>query len=226
MSTSFRRNPSITIITIITIASLLMSAWGCKSVIDRQDVRPRVLRDVPARVLAYRLEPDVTAPSQKTDDPAEKLAAIQNDFTRKRDNDALICTVAPPDGRRVLALYGTDEEPSSAFRLDLYNSDGQFLRNLVPPSLSCVFPETVSWSPDGNFINFIAHTRPAPTPTPPPPDEVVPPLPTPTASPTVAPVFAPVATFQTEQIYICDRDGFDLKPLTAREGLIYFAFSW
>src|SRR4030095_8472862 len=218
MSTSFRRNPSITIITIITIASLLMSAWGCKSVIDRQDVRPRVLRDVPARVLAYRLQADVTAPSQKTDDPGEKLAAIHNDFTTKRTNDALIRTVTSPDGRRVLALYGTDEEPSSAFRVDLYNSDGQFLRNLVPPALSCVFPETVTWSPDGNFINFIAHRRPAPTATPTPPDEAVPSF-TPAASPSVAPAFAPVASFQTEQIYICDRDGFDLKPLTAREGL-------
>src|SRR4030095_8027494 len=26
----------------------------------------------------------------------------------------------------------------------------------------------------------------------------------------------------TEQIYICNRDGYDLKPLTTREGLIYF----
>ena len=184
-----------------------------------------MLRDVPARVLAYRLEPDVTAPSQKTEDTAEKLPAIQNEFTTKRTDDALIRTVTSPDGRRVLALYGTDEEPSSAFRVDLYNTEGQFLRNLVPPDLSCVFPETVTWSPDGNFINFIAHRRPAPKATPTPLDETVPP-PTPAASPSVAPVFAPVASFQTEQIYICDRDGFDLKPLTAREGLIYFAFSW
>lgn len=225
MSTNFRRTSNTTIITFIIIASLLMSAGGCKSVIDRQDVRPRVLRDVPARVLAYRLEPDVTAPSQKTDDPTEKLAAIQNDFMTKRKDDALIRTVTSPDGRRVLALYGTNDEPSSAFRVDLYNSEGQFLRNLVPPSLSCVFPETVTWSPDGGFINFIAHRRPAPTATPTPLDETVP-QPTPTASPSVAPVFAPVASFQTEQIYICDRDGFDLKPLTTREGLIYFAFSW
>jgi hypothetical protein len=35
-----------------------------------------------------------------------------------------------------------------------------------------------------------------------------------------------VASFQTEQIYICNRDGYDLKPLTIREGLIYFYFSW
>jgi hypothetical protein len=42
----------------------------------------------------------------------------------------------------------------------------------------------------------------------------------------VAPIFAPVASFYTEQIYICNRDGYDLKPLTSRDGLIYFYFVW
>jgi hypothetical protein len=32
--------------------------------------------------------------------------------------------------------------------------------------------------------------------------------------------------FNTEQIYVCNRDGFDLRPLTTREGLIYFYFAW
>jgi Tol biopolymer transport system component len=35
-----------------------------------------------------------------------------------------------------------------------------------------------------------------------------------------------VRLFNTEQIYICNRDGYDLKPLTSREGLIYFYCSW
>jgi hypothetical protein len=39
-------------------------------------------------------------------------------------------------------------------------------------------------------------------------------------------MFAPVASFNTEQIYICNRDGYDLKPLTSREGLIFFYFVW
>jgi len=200
---------------------------GCKTVIERQDVRPRVLRDVPARNLAYKFSPDVSPPSSNLDDPLEKFEAVTNDFATKRKDDALIRTVVSPDGRRVLALYGTADEPGSAFRIDLYNSDGQFLRNIIPPDLSCVFPETVTWSPDGNFINFIAHKRvlPSPKPTPlnPPEDEVAT---APAASPSVAPVFAPVASFNTEQIYICNRDGYDLKPLTAREGLIYFYFVW
>lgn len=205
----------------------LLFATGCKSVIDRQDVRPRVLRDVPARNLAYRLMPDVTLPSTNLDDPLEKSAAIVNDFSTRRKDEALLRTVNSPDGRRVLALYGTADDPGSTFRIDLYNSDGQFLRNLIPPDIACVFPETVTWSPDGNFINFIAHRRVMPSPTPTPLNEPEPdPLASPTASPTVAPLFEPVASFNTEQIYICDRDGYGLKPLTAREGLIYFYFVW
>jgi hypothetical protein len=35
-----------------------------------------------------------------------------------------------------------------------------------------------------------------------------------------------VQVFNTEQIYICNRDGYDLKPLSSREGLIYFYSSW
>jgi len=199
---------------------------GCKSVVERQDVRPRVLRDVPAKNLAYKFTPDVSPPSSNFDDPLEKFAAVTNDFATKRKDNALIRTVVSPDGRRVLALYGTADEPSSAFRIDLYNSDGQFLRNIVPPDISCVFPETVAWSPDGNFINFIAHKRVVPSPTPTPLNEPEPEELPAVPSPSIAPSFPPVASFNTEQIYICNRDGYDLKPLTAREGLIYFYFAW
>jgi len=210
----------------ITILLTLFFVTGCKTVIDRQDVRPKVLRDVPARNLAYRLSPDVIAPSD-AEDPADKVAAVANDFSTKRKDDALVRTVVSPDGRRVLALYGTADEPGSTFRIDLYNSEGEFLRNLIPPDLSCVFPETVTWSPAGNYINFIARKRIAPSPTPTPPNEPEPdPAASPVPSPSIAPLFAPVASYNTEQIYICNRDGYDLKPLTSREGLIYFYFVW
>ncbi|HEU4836406.1 MAG TPA: hypothetical protein VFS90_18395 [Pyrinomonadaceae bacterium] len=201
---------------------------GCKTVIDRQqNVTPRVLRDVPARNLAYRLAPDVSPPSAEIED-SDKFAAVANDFSTKRKDEALLRTVVSPDGRRVLALYGTVDEPGSTFRIDLYSSDGQFLRNLIPPDLSCVFPETVTWSPDGNFINFIARKRVLPSPSPTPPNEPVEPVlgASPAPSPSIAPLFAPVASFSTEQIYICNRDGYDLKPLTSREGLIFFYFVW
>jgi hypothetical protein len=212
--------------SLLAILISLFFVTACKTVIDRQNVQPRILRDVPARNLAYRLAPDVSAPSSDTDDPLDKYASITNEFV-KRKNDALLRTVASPDGRRVLALYGTADEPGSTFRIDLFNSDGQFLRNLIPPDIACVFPETVTWSPDGNFINFIAHRRVIPSPSPTPPNEPEPdPSAPPVPSPSIAPLFAPVASFNTEQIYICNRDGYDLKPLTAREGLIYFYFVW
>jgi hypothetical protein len=215
-----------TISSVITLLITLLFVSGCKSVIERQDVRPKILRDVPARNLAYRLSPDVDSPSD-TEDAADKNGAVANDFSTRRKDDALVRTVASPDGRRVLALYGTADEPGSTFRIDLYNSEGQFLRNLIPPDIACVFPETVSWSPDGNFINFIARKRVMPSPTPTPPNEPEPdPAASPVPSPSVAPLFAPVASFNTEQIYICNRDGYDLKPLTSREGLIYFYYVW
>jgi hypothetical protein len=191
-------------------------------------VRPKVLRDVPSQNLAYRLTPDTNAPSDPSaDDLLEKLGTVATDFTTRRSDEALLRTVVSPDGQRVLAVYGTADEPSSAFRIDLYNSEGRFLRNLVPPDISCVFPETVQWSPDGSYINFIAHKRvmPSPTPTPLPDLAPVPEL-SPLPSPSVAPSFAPVTSFSTEQIYICNRDGDNLKPLTTREGLIYFYFVW
>ena len=211
----------------LTIVVSLIIAVGCKSVIERQDVRPRILRDVPARNLAYRLAPDVSPPNSNLDDSADKFAAVANFFAAKRQDDALLRTVVSPDGRRVLALYGTADEPGSVFRIDLFNSDGEFLRNLIPPDLSCVFPETVAWSPDGSFINFIARKRATPSPSPTPPNEPEPdPSASPLPAPSVAPKFPPVASFNTEQIYICNRDGYDLKPLTSRDGLIYFYFAW
>ena len=211
---------------ILTILTTLAWAAGCKSIIERQDVRPRVLRDVPAQRLAYRLEPDITPPAElKLDELSDKIATIQNDFTTRRPDEALLRTVPSPDGQRALALYGTEDAPSSAFRIDMYAADGKFLRNLIPPDLSCVFPETVSWSPDGNYINFIAHKRAMPSPTPTPLSEELPDTPS-IPSPSIAPAFPAVASFDTEQIYICNRDGYDLKALTSREGLIYFYFAW
>jgi len=193
-------------------------------------VRPLVLRDVPAQRLAYRLEPDVALPAEvRTEDTDDKIEAIQIDFNTRRQNDALVRTVRSPDSQRALALYGFSDEPSQEFHIDLYSADGRFLRNLTPPDLACVFPETVTWSPDGNSITFIGHkgVKPTPTPTPPgavPPDtgEIVEASPL----PSVGPAFPAVPLFNTEQIYICNRDGYDLKPLTSREGLVYFYASW
>ncbi len=220
------RKKTTTSLIVTTILTLFAVGAGCKTVTEPQDVRPLVLRDVPAQRLAYRFEPDVGIPAEvPAEDQSEKLAAIQNDFNIRRPNDALLRTVVSPDGQRALALYGSEDASRQAFRIDIYAADGMFLRNLTPPDLSCVFIETVSWSPDGSHISFIAHksVTPEPTPTPPPdldPEAALAP------APTVAPSFPAVPLFNTEQIYISNRDGYDLKPLTTRDGLIYFHYSW
>jgi len=222
------KKTSLLIITIL--ATLVSGAASCTSITQRRDVRPLVLRDVPAQRLAYRFEPDVAVPAEVTkEDADEKIEAIQIDFNTRRQNDALVRTVRSPDGQRALALYGVADEPSQEFHIDLYSADGRFLRNLTPPDLACVFQETVAWSPDGNFITFIGHKGVKPTPTPTPPGASLPDTAeTAEASPlpSIAPAFPPVPLFNTEQIYICNRDGYDLKPLTSREGLIYFYAAW
>lgn len=206
---------------------------GCRQRWGKESVRPRSLGDVPAERLAYRFEADTNAPPATGQDPVDRLQSIQNDFDTRRLDDALVRTVLSPDRQRALALYETGDMQPGEFRIDLYGADGNFLRNVTPPELSGAFAPTAAWSPDGNHVAFIGrkNVTPQPTPTPPdaPPEEPVPVDPdAPPAEPgaTVAPLFAPVPVFNTEQIYVCNRDGYDLKPMTTREGLIYFYFAW
>ncbi|HET6972604.1 MAG TPA: hypothetical protein VFH96_01195, partial [Pyrinomonadaceae bacterium] len=72
---------------------LFIFVAGCKNVVERQNVTPRVLRDVPARNLAYRLSPDVTPPSTEIDDTLDKFAAVANAFSTTRKDEALLRTV-------------------------------------------------------------------------------------------------------------------------------------
>jgi len=216
-------------VVFIILAALVSGIASCATIRrSTQDVRARSLRDVPARSLAYRFEPDVgPPPGLRTEEANDKIEAILIDFNTRRTEDALVRAVRSPDGQRALVLYGVADEASQEFHIDLYSSEGMFLRNLTPPDLSCVFPESVAWSPDGNFITFIGHKTLKPTPSPPPldaaPTELIPDA---SPLPSMAPAFPSVQVFSTEQIYICSRDGYDLKPLTSREGLIYFYAAW
>jgi hypothetical protein len=214
---------------LITLLIAIPSA-GCRNVVEHRDVRPLVMHDVPAKRLAYRFEADTGLPPDiKTEESTDKVASVQTDFNTNRKDDALVRTLVSPDSQRVLALYGTADEPREAFRIDLYSSGGRFLRNLTPPDLAGAFPETVAWSPDGNYITFIAHKSTKPSPSPTPLEDIETPpsvLPSPVPSPSAAPAFTPVPLYNTEQIYICNRDGYELKPLTTREGLIYFYLTW
>ncbi|HEY0385693.1 MAG TPA: hypothetical protein VGC64_06755, partial [Pyrinomonadaceae bacterium] len=178
-------------------------AAGCRTNPQKENVRPLSLRDVPAQRLAFSFKPDVDAAALKPmDDPAQ-TEKIQRDFETRRTDDALVRAVLSPDGQRVLALYETGDLQRGEFRIDMYSSDGQFLRNVTPPQLSCTFAPVVAWSPDGTSIAFIARKAATPKPLDTAPDalpEVGPPAP----APSVGPAFAPVPAFSTEQIYLCD----------------------
>jgi len=223
------------------LAAALCAASGCQKVRETAglSVVPKSLRDVPAERLAFRFEPDAAEASLpeplRRDEQEEPLAAVKSAFEALRPADALIRTVPDPRGQRALALYGTSTTDTD-FRIDLYNTDGQFIRNVLPPDLTGVFPDEVAWSPDGERILFSGVRNPSLSTTPTPADEAPPPpalareggdpgqlAPTPTPA---APIIPSAQTFRTEQVYVGNRDGFDLRPLTSREGLIYFKLAW
>jgi hypothetical protein len=204
---------------------LLLLTTACRSDGEKRGALPNTLGDVPAARLAYSFAPDVEAPPGAVQAKETQLKPIQDDFDTRRKDDRLLRTVLSPDGMRALALYDTGETQEGEFRIDMYAADGRFLRNLTPLELSGAFAPMVSWSPDGNYIAFIGRKSLAPQ-TPPDmiPETALPAETLPT--PSVAPALAAVPVFDTEQIYICNRDGFELTPLTTRRGLIYFYLAW
>ncbi|HEV2706963.1 MAG TPA: hypothetical protein VGV59_13625 [Pyrinomonadaceae bacterium] len=229
---------------VLLVAACLLAATlmtGCKQVGDAVSVRPKTLRDVPSSRLAFRVETDFNAdalPQEiKAEDAAELFAPVRTHFENERKEEELLRTVVSPDAQRVLALYAT-KDTESDFRIDLYSSEGTFIRNILPLEVTARFLSSVSWSPDGQAITFVGVKNPAAAvPPEPPPALDTPPLegatpdaaPTTdpaTPTPTVAPVIPPVQTFSTEQIYVGDRDGYNLRPLTTRDGIIYFKTSW
>ncbi len=226
---SFRRNSlRASVLSILNLALLLLSI-SCRPDSDSQSLRPRQLRDVPANKLAFNFQADVQPPAGITTDETKSLPAIQQDFDTRRKDEALLRTIASPDGQRALALYAIADQPTTTFRIDLYSSDGTFIRNVTPPTLAVVFQDSVVWSGDSTAIAFVgrrsAAAEASPTPLELEPEPVLP-SESPTPTPQVLPAFAPIQVFSTEQVYVCDRDGYNLHPLTTRDGLIYFGLSW
>jgi hypothetical protein len=216
-------------VPVLLVVALPLLIAACRNATDSPTLRPRQLRDVPANKLAFNFQADVQMPTNLPSEEAKSLPAIQQDFENKRPNDALLRTVSSPDGARALALYGTADEPTATFRIDLYSADGNFIRNVTPPTLAVVFQDSVAWSADSSMFAFVgrksAQAQPSPTPLDLQPEPVLPSAsPVPTA--TIGPVFAPLDVFNTEQVYICNKDGYDLRPLTRRDGLIYFGLMW
>lgn len=220
---------------VLVLAVLICAGTGCRRQSgQKQGVRPRTLRDVPAGRLAYQFSADTDAPANAAaTDASQPLASIQKDFDTRRPDDALLRTAISPDRQRALAVYATGEDQANEFRIDLYGVAGDFQRHVTPAGLAVVFAPVADWSPDGNFIAFIGYKSSTPQPSPTPLEDSVPGIVPgiapgiPTASPSPLQDSAPtVRLFNTEQVYVCSRDGFDLKPLTSREGLIYFFLNW
>jgi hypothetical protein len=225
----------------VLVVALVLSMGGCRQVGEKLGVsvpQPRALRDVPAARLAFRLETDFSEDllpeNLRQDAPEELLATVKTQFETSRKDEALLRTVLSPNGQRALALYdaGGGTPAENTFRLDLYGADGMFVRNILPQNLEGITLAAVAWSPDAQWIAFIGREKPNATPTPTPPDEFpVAPVPidpnaSPLPTPTAAPLIAPVPVFKTDQIYLCDYNGENLRPLTSREGLIYLNLAW
>lgn len=210
--------------TVCCLLLVLLFSSACRQGAERGGVRPNTLRDVPAVRLAYSFAPDAGAPPGQPPAEETKLKPVEVDFDVRRKDERLLRTVISPDGFRALALYDTGETQEGEFRIDMYSAEGKFLRNLTPPELSGAFAPMVAWSPDGNYIAFIGRKSLTPQTPPEMLPEAVPQAPLP--APSVAPSFGAVPVYDTEQIYVCNRDGFELKPLTTRGGLIYFYLAW
>ena len=232
-----------------------LASSGCQQVTSftRPTVTPASLRDVPAQRLGFRFEPDILPlPDADTagQSQPEKLTAIQADFDQHRGQEALERTISSPDKQRVLAIYQSVADEKGEFRLDIYEADGKLIRKITPENLALVFPDSIVWSPDGSNFAF-AGSRRQNSPTnqeiiqeaPRPPDLDNETLgvnantanqnadansnlaPAGSPAPTIA-LPATVLTFRTEQIYLANREGGELKPLTQTEGLIYYYFAW
>lgn len=237
-------------VIILTVISVLLGLTACQpNTSETPTVTVSSLRDVSAIKLNFRFENDVPAPpeAQPATSDEEKNNTIQLDFDQNRPGETLERTIPSPDKKRFLVVYQKLDDLQATYRLDMYSADGKLLRKITPDGLAVYYPDTIVWSPDSNNVAFVGMVRlgqtiPVPTPT---PDAPIPPnlddensnvagLENNTESEantddnTAPTVEQPkqVLTFRTEQIYICNSDGGDLKPLTQNEGYRYFYFVW
>lgn len=241
---------------ILGLAIILSGSACQRNILDSPTVAPSALRDVPALRLNYRFESDVPPPAVDETEGTEQLRneAVQMDFDQNRPQDILDKTLASPNGERVLAIYHSIPDLPAEFRLDMYSADGKLLKKITHSGMAVHFPDTILWSPDSVTLAFVAMVRTgkpvdstdeeggaesSASPTPEETAEIVsesgnenantdanPETVVPESAVPGADEPAPVLTFRTEQIYLCDSNGGDLKPITQNEGLIYFYFVW
>lgn len=231
-------------LSVFFIVFLLIGLSGCqRTATDAPTVTPSSLRGVSALKLNFRFENDVPAPPASPNAPVEeKNNAIQADFDQNRPEETLERTIPSPDKKRLLAVYQKLGDTSATYRLDMYSAEGKLVRKITPNGLAVHYPDTIVWSPDSNNVAFVGMIRLGPVAPTPLPNAPIPPSLEDTNSnieanspanvetnANTAPTAEPpkqVLTFRTEQIYICNADGGDLKPLTQNEGFIYFYFVW
>jgi hypothetical protein len=203
---------------------------------------PASLGEVPAVRLNYRYEPDVPAPTEAARPIANEQIepAIRIDFEQNRSQETVQRIIASPNGKRALVAYTRPTDQPEDFRLDMYSSEGVFLRKVSSDLMAVHFPDTISWAPDSSAAAFVAMIRTASvadvteptTERPLEPDVVdatgaesnsntaaVPASPTP-----AAPVG--ILLFRTEQLYVTDAEGNGTRPLTQNESLIYYYYEW
>jgi hypothetical protein len=194
---------------------------------------PSSLSQVSAARLNFRYEADVPPPTEQAPSNVEERdPAIQTDFDQNRAQEVLDRTLASPDKKYIAAVFHRVNDVGAEFRLDIYDANGALRQKVTPDSMAIHFPDTILWAPDSSSIAFVAMTRagqdqgmqiPAGPDIQNPVGANANEQPT---APTQAPAAAPVLTFRTEQIYVCDADGSNLKPVTQSEGKIYFYYVW
>ncbi|HUF02992.1 MAG TPA: hypothetical protein VMM38_02345 [Aridibacter sp.] len=230
----------------LCLAAFGLAGCGTGSGPD-ENAPPVSFREVPAQRLNYRFEADLPPPEIKMT-PAmiqKRNESVQKHFDENRPQEILDRTIESPDKKRIAAVYRELSDEVAQFRLDIYSPDGQLVRKVTHDEMAVHFPDTIVWSPDSQNLTFVAMVRAAEGMIPAVPDplqgkgpeEVAPEDPeaevtananTETTQAESAPGEPPkdVITFRTEQIYLCNADGADLKPLTKNEGLMYFYFVW
>lgn len=230
---------------IATAVAVVFSAACQSSDFKNSNNASAAMRDIPSVRLGFRYEPDVPAPTTANQATrSEELdPAVRADFDGNRAEDILGRTIASPDKKRILVAYSRSADMRDTFRLDMYSGDGKFLRRVSPDSMAVDFLDSIVWSPDSSSVAFVAITRVGGSSLSAPPtnantnsnvslpasDTNANTEPTPESQPTGTPQPpAPpnVLTFRTEQIYICNSEGADVKPLTQTENLIYYYFVW
>src|SRR5260370_41066411 len=87
MARSIFSSPLKMFVALVSLA-LLTSAWACLNDTQTQSLRPRQLRDVPARRLAFNFQADVDPPAGNAAEEVPKLPAIQQECNHNRKDEA------------------------------------------------------------------------------------------------------------------------------------------